>query len=1011
MRKRLLLLPLLVLSLGTVSAHLVSNKPSVLYADQTIDNVKIGDTFTVEQKTLVYNDESKVVDGQIILPDGTSKSGKQFTIEMPGKYTVNYRAFFGTHEESLSIFYHCHRNSGDFFETSEKSNPAKAGAYSHQLKNGDIQGAKLTLNSKTTFTYVSEIDFSSFGSSNPFIEFIVDTSKQNTSDLETLTIRLTDVEDNNNYVDISVTDSGPVDDDGRGCYILAGSNNQYKTGYEGSRLHISKYGANVGSSFRDLPDKGNKPVQLYFDYSNKELLVSPIIYSGLKLKITDLDDKTIYGSNIWEGFKSGKARLSIFASSLNNAEATLIVSKIGSQDLSPLDFVDVDAPVVEVDYAEQSPLNPPKGSINVPYKIFGASVIDNYDRNLSYSTYVTFKDTVNNKTKDISVINGTFTPKEVGEYTITYFAKDHSLNEVRHQVKVTCINDPQTMSMDALAPITEQLYTEIPLPSTEDMLAHVTGGSGKATITRTISDSNDNVINISGNTFVPTSIGDYIVRYDAVDYIGNTASTNLAITVTDPGHPIFVGSVDLPKILIKDRIYTLPSYSGVEVVNGQTVSLASKIYVNDVLLNGNTFTASEVNPCIIKYELTGVRGTEIASYPVKVIDCGNPINIANYFDGDFEKSVHTGDVTLSATSGNPKALFASVLPYDNPFIKFSIDKANANFTKLVIKYTDSSNFNNSITFNVRFSAEKAYISAGNDDSEYEFTYSEVEGNDEYAIDFIATQKVLKDIKHNELALVKFNDQGKAFNGFNAGVYLEISMVGVTSSSSIKVLTIANQIMGNLDFDPYVDIANPVIIFKDKFTNEQQYGTDAYVPAVDVIDVLSNASAKVTVKAPDGTTKLQNVDATVPHSFRLDQFGSYLVTYRCTDTAGNSASFPRKIVVYDFNPPVLTITGTLKDSYKLNDEVSIPSYTISDNLNDYKLDIFLLMPDNQQRLLMTDVNGKVTSYLTSNSMIYNDSFKVNETTFVAEQYGSYTMRFVAYDSDYNKTVQELHFEVK
>ena len=44
------------------------------------------------------------------------------------------------------------------------------------------------------------------------------------------------------------------------------------------------------------------------------------------------------------------------------------------------------------------------------------------------------------------------------------------------------------------------------------------------------------------------------------------------------------------------------------------------------------------------------------------------------------------------------------------------------------------------------------------------------------------------------------------------------------------------------------------------------------------------------------------------------------------------------------------------------------------------------------------------------MIYNDSFKVNETTFVAEQYGSYTMRFVAYDSDYNKTVQELHFEV-
>ena len=172
MRKKLLLLPFLVLALGTVSAHSVSTKPSVLYADQTIDNVKIGDTFIVEQKTLVYNEQSKVVDGQIILPDGTSQEGKQFTIQMPGIYSVNYRAFFGTHEESLSIYYHCHRNSGDFFESSEKSNLAKAGSYSHELKNGEIKGAKLTLNSKTTFTYVSEIDFSSFSSSNPFIEFI-----------------------------------------------------------------------------------------------------------------------------------------------------------------------------------------------------------------------------------------------------------------------------------------------------------------------------------------------------------------------------------------------------------------------------------------------------------------------------------------------------------------------------------------------------------------------------------------------------------------------------------------------------------------------------------------------------------------------------------------------------------------------------------------------------------------------------------------------------------------------
>jgi hypothetical protein len=70
-----------------------------------------------------------------------------------------------------------------------------------------------------------------------------------------------------------------------------------------------------------------------------------------------------------------------------------------------------------------------------------------------------------------------------------------------------------------------------------------------------------------------------------------------------------------------------------------------------------------------------------------------------------------------------------------------------------------------------------------------------------------------------------------------------------------------------------------------------------------------------------------------------------------------------------------------------------------------------MPDNQQRLLLTDKNGTVTSYLEADSMVYNSSFKVNSTTFKAEQYGKYTMRFVAYDSDFNKSAKELSFEVK
>lgn len=1009
MRKRVLLLPLLALTLASVSTRSVANRIDVLYADQTIDNVKIGDTFFVEQKTLVYNEESKVVDGQIILPDGTSQEGKYFTIEMPGIYTVNYRAFFGTHEESVSIFYHCHRTSGDFFVSSEKNNIARAGSYSHPLKNGEINGAKLSLNAKTTFTFDGEIDFNSFGSDKPFIEFIVDTSKSGTSDLETLTVRLTDVDNNANYVDITATDSGPIDDDGKGCYLLAGSNSQFKTGYESSTLHTSKYGTNIGSSFRDLPEKGNKPVSFYFDYSNKILQAYPIINTNEKRRITDLDDKSIYGSNIWEGFTNGKAKLSIFANSLNNAEATIIVTKVGNMDLSPLDFVDTDAPIIQIDYAGQSKIVPPKASINRPYKIFDAIVTDNYDHNLSYSTYVTYQDTVNEKVKDISIVNGCFTPKEAGVYTITYVAKDHSNNVGEQTVKITTVSGNQEMTLSDLTPITDQLYSTITLPSTSEVAATIVGGSGRPQVTRKIFDSANKEIEILGNDFVPTEIGDYTVHYDAVDYIGNTADCNLIIHVTDPGHPIFVGNLELPRVLIKGHKYNLPSYSGVEVVNNKTVSLDSKIYVNGELLSGNTFIAGDT--CTVKYEITGQSGVESYESSLTVIDAGNPINLTNYFVGGFAKTVNTNDVALSASSGDVTDLFASVLPYDNPFVKFSINRDSIKFSKLVFKFSDSLNSNNSLTFNLTFSSEKAYVSATNDTEKYEFGLLESGEDEVYAIDFLTSQKVLRDINHKEISLVKFNDQGKAFEGFTGGVYLEISMVGVTAASEVKILSIANQVLGDLGLPTYLDFANPVIIFKGKFINEQQYGNDAYVPGVDIFDVLSNASVTVTVKAPDGTFKIKNADATTSHSFKLDQFGSYLVTYKAVDSEGNSVSYPRKIMVYDFNAPVLTITGSLNETYKLNDAITIPSYTVTDNLNDYKLDIFLIMPDNQERLLLTDKNGTVTSYLDENSMIYNPSFKVNSTTFRAEQYGSYRMRFVAYDSDFNKTVKELNFEVK
>ena len=157
--------------------------------------------------------------------------------------------------------------------------------------------------------------------------------------------------------------------------------------------------------------------------------------------------------------------------------------------------------------------------------------------------------------------------------------------------------------------------------------------------------------------------------------------------------------------------------------------------------------------------------------------------------------------------------------------------------------------------------------------------------------------------------------------------------------------------------------------------------------------------------------IKNVDATVAHTFKLDKFGKYRIEYKYSDSKGNSESYKLSINVYDVVPPQLTVEHSLAEVYGLNAAITIPKYSVSDNLNKYTVDVYLLMPDNQQRLLITDVNGVVTSYLSKDNMYYNSSFKVDDRTFRAEQYGNYTLRFVAYDGDFNKVVEELHFSVK
>lgn len=1003
----------LLLSLATISFNV--NSAKLLLASET-HNVEKGEKVAVEDRILVHGGESKTVKGQIIFPDGTYRQGNSFVANEAGLYRVSYKAHFGVEEVEENIDYVRNIVAEDFFTFSGASGSISSGEYRYNTETKKVRGAQYDITNWSTLRSKNLIDFTTLGANTPFLEFIVDPSAQSSSDIEQFTIRLTDAENEENYVDIIVKDSGPINDEGRGCYIAAGANGQQKTGYErwGSDyiLHIDDpFGANVGSSFRALPETDpTATAKLYLDHSTKSLYVDPSHGYRNKQLLTDLDSQEIYKANVWEGFASGKAYLSIFSNQVNGGSGRIIIPQMGGYDLSQDAYPDVTPPRVKIDYSGQSATSLPIGKVGSPYKIFDAKAEDDFDGNPSYTVNVTYNDTENNKIKDVSVVDGAFTPLKAGEYTINYSARDSFGNTSNRRLTVRANNEYETIKVTLPSPSVEaELFDVVNLPTLEDLT--ITGGSGKATLERILLDNESNSIEFEGDSFVPKEVGTYKVLYIVTDYLGFSNGATYSINVASLSKPKFLEEAKLPKVLIKGHTYSIKERAGVETVNGEVKELISSVKVNGASIDGS-FVAGDT--CSIVYSLNGTSGTTEETINLPVVDTNLGKNQAAYFYGNFDDvSMNANDVSLSANH-DASARFASLLPYDATNIYFEVADEDKNFSRLEFKYSSADDESKSLTYIVTNNGEDWRLALkSNPTVAYEFATERNTGSETMRIRFSALSKTLSDInQERQLTTIKKWDDGRDFTGFKEGVYLDISMFGANASTTLKIQTISNHDLGHRGLgDDYRDTVSPVILFKETFINTQEIGNDAFIPLVDVFDVLNDATVTLSARHPNESFILQNVDAKTRQSFKLDSFGVYNLTYAAVDAVGRRASLPRKIVVYDNVMPELEVNWNTREYYSLNDAVSIPSYKASDNTGAYTLDVYLILPNNDMRLLITDESGTVTSMLERENTIYNSSFKVNENTFRLEMKGKYELRYVLYDDAYNKISESRTFIVR
>ena len=128
-----------------------------------------------------------------------------------------------------------------------------------------------------------------------------------------------------------------------------------------------------------------------------------------------------------------------------------------------------------------------------------------------------------------------------------------------------------------------------------------------------------------------------------------------------------------------------------------------------------------------------------------------------------------------------------------------------------------------------------------------------------------------------------------------------------------------------------------------------------------------------------------------------------------DSCGNKVKVNKVVFVNDNVAPTLTVNALSETEYKVGDTVTVPTYTVTDNMENLRVDVILILPDAQVRLLTSDTNGEIT-YAMTDATLYNSTFRVDNTSFRAEQKGTYTLRYVANDEQYNRAVQEFTFTV-
>ena len=992
--------------------------------------VHVGDYQELPMIEITHNEVTKTATKCVITtPKGYKFEDNKLTYSEPGKYLFTYSADFDGVLISKTIEVISIRRPESMFSTSNAVISRGTFAYNDKLSaavgSNEYNGIRVTSFDNTTITFDKVLDFSKLTKDDSFIDFIVEPSNPGKYDVGEILITLTDVDDQNNKVYIRYVD-GLI---GSGAnldmtYAQAYASGQTRAGYD---PHFSTY--HVGSDYtgtptsltlRGLTDQqiasngGYKNTQLFFDYANSSVYLKTV-YTTQESKtiVNDLDSDELYPTNPWTGFKNGKAKLSITTKDVSGTGCTYLVKSILNYDLSKEEFRDEIAPEILVNYGEEDPLNLPLSKLNASYPIFKASVTDNFDDGLNTNVKTFFYEESSSKYVTIQNDGNYFKTANPGKYLVKYIAEDRTGNSATKDVFVYCSTTNENLEIVVPNdPNSYEVYDKITLPSLDSVT--INNARGHVSLNRTLVKPDGSTSPLK-DSFVPESKGEYKVVYSATDIFGIPTTKTCTYQINNLSHPIIVENIALPKVMIKGFTYNIPEVgckypSGEEILDGST-----SVLINDEPFSNSSCSVESLNPVKITYipNNSAANKKEFTINVINPFDDENKLRKLNYFyseSGSFSSSTPVGGACQFEVNDSTVINFANYISSNDLSLAMQLDEASLpNYSALEIMLCDYENPDNKVTFEVYPNGKNLGLKAPGSSK---LNLLSCTTNKTFTLNFNSISKTISDSNKNSVCKIQYFDDGREFNGFSSAIYFSFRLRDVADTSKVSVVTINNQTFKSSITG---DNVGPQIISKGDFDNALSINSELVIKKSQAFDVLSSVKSLTlsVTRRSDAKVLLNNVDANIDQKVVLDKYGDYDIKYIAKDGNNKTSTLIKTVSCKENEAPVLNVSFTAAESYTLNSTFKLPSFTLTDNSNNARIDVTLYLPQGQGRILQHGelVYGNFTLTSCLNSAKYGNDFVVDDSTFKFTEAGRYILRYFAIDSYGNFTIQEFNLNVE